>query len=406
MDQNLPGAIADTIDAMRGDVAVLRHELHQRPEIRYQERWTSARVARWLEEAGIPFKQGYAGGTGIVAELEGGRPGGRVALRADIDALEVEEETGLPYASLRPGFMHACGHDGHTAVVCGLAAALKRHREDLPGVARFIFQPAEELGGGGEKMVAEGAVAGCDGVFALHGWPDLPLGTIGLRPGPMMAAARDFHITVHGKDAHAAAPEQGIDPVVVAAHIVTALQTIASREMAPGDPAVVTVAQVAAGSTTNIIPEAARLAGTFRAFSDAHMETLRLAIARIAEHTASAHRARADVAFGEAFYPAVHNDPDMTELAARSLGEVFGPDAVRFMDRPCMAAEDFAYYLRETPGTFLWLGVAPPDGKPSPNLHSSRYDFPDAALPVGMRVLATVALARLRALGQTGRDVA
>jgi hippurate hydrolase len=384
-------ALNSTIERIAPSVTALRHELHEHPEIRYEEKWTSDRIAAFLDAIEVPYERGYAKGTGIVATLKGN--GGRtVALRADIDALEIHEETGLPYASKIPNRMHACGHDGHTAILCGVAQALKAHEHDLPGTVRLLFQPAEELGAGGKYMVDDGAVEGVDAVFGLHGWPTLPLGVVGVRDGCMMASAQDFHVTVRGKGCHGADPGAGIDPIVVAAHITTALQSIVSREVDPWDAAVVTVGEIHGGTVTNIIPDTAVLRGTFRSLNESTAETLRRGIARIAEHTALAHRASADVTFTEVTYPPVVNDARMTDIVRATVRETLGDSGVEEIPQPYMGAEDFSYYQREVPGSYFWLGVNPHPDRPYPFLHNARYDFTDAALPIGMRLMAGVAL--------------
>lgn len=378
--------------AATDEAVALRHELHQHPEIRFEEVWTSQRIARFLTEAGIPFTAGYAQGTGIVAEIEGqAGPGKTVALRADMDALEITEETGLPYASTIPGRMHACGHDGHMAILCGAGKALHAMRKSLRGRVRLLFQPGEELAAGAALMVAEGAMDGVDAVFGLHGWPTLPVGTVGVRPGPMMASAQDFAIEVIGKGCHAAMASEGVDPVFVAAAITTALQGVIGREVAACDPAVITVSQIHAGTATNIIPGSATLRGTFRSFAAAVDETLRAAIPRVATGIAAAHRAEARVTFSERPYPPTVNDPAMTALIREVAVGCLGAAAVVDIDQPTMGAEDFSYYLQRAPGAYVWLGVNPAAGTPYPSLHNPRYDFTDAAVPHGIALMTATA---------------
>lgn len=384
-------AFSTTIEAVLPEIIALRRELHSHPEIRFEERWTSERIARFLDETGIPYRRGYAKGNGIVASVEGAK-GKTVALRADIDALEIQEQTGLPYASSIPNRMHACGHDGHTAILCGVAKILAQHRGQLPGAVRLLFQPGEEIAAGARYMVREGAVDGVDAIFALHGWPGLPLGRFGVKDGPMMASASDFTITVCGKGCHAADPGAGVDPILAAAHITAALQTIVSRELNPWDAGVVTVAQFHAGNATNIIPETAVLAGTFRSLDPAVHHTLQEAIRRIASETARAFRASADVEFASQPYPPVINDPAMTTVLRAAIAAEFGDDAVVEVPRPCMAAEDFAFYLREVPGAFVWLGLNGGLAEPYPALHNPQFDFNDEAIPLAMRLLTRVAV--------------
>lgn len=373
------------------EVTALRHDFHQHPELRFHERWTSERIARFLDENRVPYRRGYAKGTGIVAALEG-RKGKTVALRADMDGLEIMEATGLSYASLASGRMHACGHDGHMACLCGVAKALSLHRGALAGTVKFIFQPAEELAGGGRLMVEEGVLDDVDAVFALHGWPGLPVGSIGIRPGWMMAGADFFKIVVHGKGCHGADPASGVDPVVVAAHIITALQTIVSRERDPREPAVVTVARIEAGTESNIIPEQAMLVGTIRGFRPEVCDALRVGVARIAQQTAQAFRASAAVEFGQHPYPALYNDPTMTQLVRNIAARTLGDTHVAMLDMPSMMSEDFAFYLQKAPGVFIYLGLnANPPASYAP-LHNPQFDFNDDALPTGMTLLTHLAL--------------
>jgi hippurate hydrolase len=381
-----------TIQELTPAVVSLRHEFHQHPEIRFEEQWTSDRIARLLDELGVPYERGLAKGTGIVATLDGPAPGKTVALRADIDGLEITEETGLPYASQTPGRMHACGHDGHMACLCGVLQTLARHRDRLHGTVRFLFQPGEEVTGGARYMVEDGVMEDVDAVFGLHGWPSLPVGQIALKPGRFMASADMFRIDVTGRGCHGAEPTAGIDPIVAAAHIVTGLHTLVSREISPHEPAVVTVGHFDAGNTCNIIPDTALLEGTTRAFSDAVHNTLREGIKRITEHTAAAFRATATVRFGEVVYPALHNDPDTTEFVREVALDTLGQDRLIELARPLMVAEDFAYYLQKAPGAFFFLGVGSAEGPPHPPLHSARYDFNDDAIPVAMALMSSIAV--------------
>ncbi len=383
--------IADMAASLAPELVGLRHELHQHPEIRFEEQWTSNRLARFLEDAGIPFERGYAKGTGIIAEF--GRDNGPMAaLRTDIDALEIHEETGLPYASTIPNRMHACGHDGHMAVISGAAKLLKAMEPRLPGRVRIIYQPAEEIAAGGSYMVEEGAMEGVGAVFGLHGWPTLPLGHIGVKPGPMMASANDFKIVVRGQGCHAAMPHTGVDPIYIAAEITTALQGLVTRQIAPTEPAIISIGEIKAGSTSNIIPESAMLQGTFRSFNEATDAALREGVVRVAQSIAQAHRAEAELTFNERAYPPTVNDPAMTALIRGVAAETFGEDKVLDVEQPTMGAEDFSFYLREAPGAYVWLGVNPNSATPYPALHNPRYDFTDGAIPIGMELMAKTAL--------------
>ncbi len=386
------GDLRETIARVLPGIVSLRHELHQHPEIRFEERWTSDRIAKFLDGLGVSYKRGYCKGTGIVATIQGDGPK-TVLLRSDMDALEIQEETGLPYASQIPNRMHACGHDGHMANLCGVIQTLQKHRSDLKGSVRFVFQPAEENAAGGRFMVEEGVLDGVDAAFGLHGWPWLPAGMVAIKEGPAMASADFFRITIEGKGTHAADPASGVDPIVIAGHVLSALQNIVSREVNPWDAAVVTVAKIESGFAWNVIPERAVLEGTFRALSDSVRNLLYSAIARVAEHTAAAHRAQARVEFPGEPYPCLNNDPEMSRFAMGVVREAFGPESLIEPRYPTMGAEDFSFYLQKVPGAYLWLGVNPnSSGMPYPPLHSPRFDYTDAALPVGIEVMSRIAL--------------
>lgn len=388
--------IRDDVERILPEIVALRHELHQHPEIRFQERWTSGRIAAFLEEEGIEHTRGHAKGTGIVAFVRG-RAGKTVALRADIDALEIDEETGLPYASTIPNRMHACGHDGHTACLCGVAKILNMRRDSLRGTVKLIFQPAEEQGGGGSYIVEEGLLDDVEAAFGLHCWPTLPVGMVAVKSGDAMASADFFSIDVQGKGCHAAEPAAGVDPVVVAAHITTALQSVVSREINPWDPAVLTVAKIEAGATSNVISDTARLVGTFRALREKVRNRIHDAIVRIAENTARAHRAEAVVRFEGIPYPPLYNDPAMSEFVQETVTQTFGPDRFAAPRFATMGSEDFAFYLQKVPGAFMFLGNNPNPDTPYPALHNAHFDFCDDALPTGMHLMSQLAV---RFLGQ------
>lgn len=385
--------LAPLIERALPDVVALRHELHAHPELAYQEVETSRRVAERLQRIrGLTIRTGLAGGTGIVAMLNANRRGKCVALRAELDALPIQEETGKPYASMTPGRMHACGHDGHTACLVGAAAVLAQVTDELPGCVKFIFQPAEESGGGGERMCAEGVLdePRVDAAFALHGWPSLPIGTVGVRRGAVLASTNPWTMTVHGKGAHAAYPHKGIDPIVVASHIVTAWQTVVSRGTAPTDSCVVTVGKFHAGTAENIIPTTAVLGGTIRTLNP---ETRRRAVAevrRIAERTAEAFGARAEIEIRDG-YPVMVNDDRAADFVERVAGDVLGEERVEKNEPPSLGGEDFAYYAQRVPAAFWRLGVREPGVAEMPALHHPRYDFADAAIPIAVRMHCEIA---------------
>jgi hippurate hydrolase len=384
-------ALRSSIQQLLPEITALRHELHQHPEIRFEERWTSDRIAQYLAEAGIPFTRGHAKGTGIVATIEG--QGDRtVALRADMDALEIQEDTGLPYASRIPNRMHACGHDGHSAMLCGAARVLWQHRDSIAGKVKCIFQPAEEIAAGGRFIVEEGLLEGVGAAFALHCWPGLPCGQVAIGTGPVMASADFFRVVVKGRGGHGANPGATIDPIVVSAHIITALQSIVSRETDPWNAVVVSVARVDAGFASNIIPETAIMEGTFRALSPESRAHTREAIERIATNIARAFRAEATLESDGVGYPVLINDETMGHFAQDTARIHLSENNVAPVTHPYMTAEDFAYYLQAVPGAFIFLGNDAPGTDSPPSLHSPRFIFNDRALETGMETLAAIAV--------------
>ncbi len=370
-----------------------RHHLHRHPELSDHEAETAALVASRLREIGIEPRTGV-GGHGVVADIEGRAQGPVVALRADMDALPIQEETGLPYASAVPGVMHACGHDGHTAMLLAVAEILVEEMRTRSGTVRLLFQPAEETVGGAPRMIRDGAMDGVDAVIALHGWRHVPLGHIGVMAGPSMAGADVFDITVRGRGAHAAYPHQSSDPIVTAARIVTALQTVVSRETDPLDPAVLTVARISGGTAYNIIPDTAHLAGTVRTLSRDVADRIEAAIRRIVAGECAAADASADVVYHRGSPPVV-NDPAVVGLIREAAIEAVGPDAVTDLLRPSMGAEDFAYMLAVAPGAMFRLGLG--DGAPG---HNAGFDFDDRAIPAGIETLCRCALKFLARRGE------
>lgn len=387
----LRALVADQLPAL----VALRRDLHAHPELGYAEHRTSAVIRAWLDAADIPYRAGLAGGTGVVAHLpatepsDGRRPA--VALRADIDALPIDEASGAAHASRAPGVMHACGHDGHTAILLGVAKVLAGldHR---PNPVSFIFQPAEEGGAGGRRMVDDGALDGVGVVYGLHGWPDVAVGSVATRTGPLMAACDRFDIELTGRGGHAAQPDRTRDPVLAAAHVVTALQSVVSRNAAPGAGAVVTVASLHAGSAFNLVPSTAALSGTIRAFDDAGLRALAARVDAIATGVAAALDCAAAVRWGGAV-PATVNDARAAARFADVAAGVVGRDRVDGAFPPTMTAEDFAYYGQVVPACFFFLGVRDPSAAAWPQLHQADYDFNDDAIAVGVELMARLALA-------------
>lgn len=360
-----------------------RRDIHAHPETAFEEKRTSDIVAEKLSDWGIEVHRGLAT-TGVVGTLKGSGDNGRaIGLRADMDALDIHELNDFDYRSRNDGKMHACGHDGHTAMLLGAAKYLSETR-NFDGTVYFIFQPAEENEGGGRVMVEEGLFEKfpVESVYGMHNMPGLPLGTIAMRTGPAMAAFDIFEITVTGKGTHAAMPQHGIDPVVISAEIVTALQTISSRIVDPLDPVVVSVTQIHGGDTWNVIPQEVVLRGTARTFSKEARDRVEADIRRIAEGVTATHGATAGLRY-ERRYPAVVNTDTATDLAAEVAAEVVGVEKVETDWPPLMGSEDFAYMLEAKPGCYIWLGNGA-EGEPGGCMvHNPSYDFNDEAAVIG-----------------------
>ena len=379
--------IEQIIQRILPEVTQTRHHLHQNPELSGQERQTGDYVAERLRALGVENIQTGLAGHGVTGILGGDKPGPMIALRADMDALPIAEDSGLPYASLCPGVMHACGHDGHTATLLGTAAVLAERRDSLPGPVKLIFQPAEETVGGAEAMVEAGVLDGVESIYALHGWPQLDIGQIGCRPGPMMASADGFDLLITGKGGHAAYPHLTVDPILIGAQVVSAWQTLASREVSPLDSVVVTVTQFHAGTAYNVIPSTARLSGTVRCLSNTVRAEMPARMERIAQGLCAAFRAEGEFVYN-AGPPVVVNDARLNAQVEAVGRELLGPDNVTFLETPTMGAEDFAYYLLHIPGVMFRLGV----GTEVSALHTPTYNFSDGALPYGMALFAHLAL--------------
>jgi amidohydrolase len=385
----MPQLSQDTL-ALRDALVTLRREIHQHPELAFAEAGTAARVAAFLKDSGLVVRSGV-GGTGIFADTPP-RNGRRVMLRVDMDGLPIQEETGLAFASRDQGRMHACGHDGHTAI--GAAAARILAARALPGSARMLFQPAEEGEGGAQAMIAGGALDGVDVVLGIHLWNELPVGTLGVKAGPLMAAVDRLKIVVHGRGGHGGQPQRAADPIVAAGHVITALQTIVAREVSPVAAAVVTLGSVHGGEAFNVIPDRVTLTGTIRSFDPELRRSMPERIARIASGVAGALgcRAETDVRAGN---PAVINDAGVAELARRAAARVVGEENVR-PPEPTMGGEDMALYFERVPGCFVFVGSAnPAKGKAEPH-HSPRFDFDEDALAIGCEFLVQAAEEALR----------
>jgi hippurate hydrolase len=390
-------SVLNRVAEFHPDMQRWRRHLHARPELGFEEFETADFIASRLHEFGIEVRRGLAG-TGVVGRLEGARPGGgAIGLRADMDALPILEDTGHDHASAKPGVMHACGHDGHCSMLLGAARHLAETR-DFAGTVYFIFQPAEETGGGAGVMVSEGLFRDCpmDEVYGLHNWPGLEEGTFSVRPGAIMAASDRFDIVITGTGCHAGMPHNGSDPIATGALIVSALQLITSRRTAPHDATVVSVTQFEAGDTYNVIPDQARLRGTLRSLSEERRAALRADLERTVVGTAATHGLSASVEIHPG-YPVTVNSAEPAEFAAEIAGEISGRP-VRSDLPASMGSEDFAFMLNERPGCYVWLGAGPStNGR---QLHSARYDFNDSLLPIGASYWVKLAQARLAALSR------
>jgi amidohydrolase len=391
--------LAARIAAVRPAVEELRRTLHRVPELQYEEHETARLVQQTLAAAGVEHVGGLARGTGVLAHLPG-REAEAVALRADMDALPIEEASGVPWRSAIPGRMHACGHDGHVAILLGAATVLAEiaRERPLPRPVAFLFQPAEEGGGGARFMIEDGALDGtrlgppAARIYGLHGWPGLRLGSVATRVGPMLAAADRFTISIHGSGGHAALPHQTRDPIVAAAEVVTSLQSLVARETDPLDSAVVSVTVIAGGHAFNVVPAEVRLQGTIRSLQESTRRRLHARLAERIEGVAAAGGCRGEVTI-DAGYPVTSNDPAMVARFREALSEDFPADAVETLPRPIMGAEDFAFYGQRVPACFFALGLEGDPARPLPPLHSPHFDFNDEAIPHGIAAMVRLALA-------------
>ncbi|WP_198374805.1 M20 aminoacylase family protein [Neoroseomonas rubea] len=381
--------ILNRIADFQPELSATRRDIHAHPELGFQEHRTSDLVAQQLAAWGIEVHRGIAG-TGLVGVLRNGTSGRSIGFRADMDCLPMQETSDVPHRSTNPGKMHACGHDGHTTMLLGAARYLAETK-NFDGTVHFIFQPAEEGGGGGRVMVEEGLFDRfpCDAVYALHNDPELPLGEARIVPGPVLAAADRVTITVHGKGGHASRPHTCIDPVLVGAQIVVAAQSIVSRSMDPLDAAVLSLCQFHAGSAGNVIPEVAELNGTVRTFKPEVQDMVEARLHAIVRAIAEAHGARAELSFQRGYPPTVNHEEQAVRAAA-AADEVLGAAKVHRNAPPRMGAEDFSYMLQKRPGCFIGIGQGD-GGRHSVSLHNPRFDFNDDLIPYGSSLFARLA---------------
>jgi amidohydrolase len=383
--------IRPEIQALQPELVSLRRQIHQRPELGFQEKITAELIQKQLQEWGIQYQSGIAG-TGIVAILQGKKTSfdlRGLAIRADMDALPIQEENEVDYRSQHPGCMHACGHDGHTAIALMTARYLSQHRENFAGTVKVIFQPAEEGPGGALPMIKAGVLQNPDveAIIGLHLWNNLPLGTIGLRSGPLMAAVEQFDVKIQGRGGHGAMPHQTVDALVVASQVVSALQSIVARNVDPLDAAVITVGKLQAGTARNVIADTAHLNGTVRYFSPKFNGYFRQRVSELVTSVCAAYGATCEVNYVE-FYPATINDERITELVRSAAIEVVDTPLGIVPECQTMGAEDMAFFLQQLPGCYFFLGSANVDlGLAYPH-HHPRFDFDETALMVGVEIFA------------------
>ena len=375
-------------------VTAWRRDIHSHPELSQHEERTAGIVANVLAGLGLEVTRNV-GGFGVVGLLRGKSPGKTIALRADMDALPLTEATGLPFASTTPGVMHACGHDTHTAMLLGTACALTDMRDELRGSVKFIFQPAEELNptGGAPGMIRDGVLEGVDALLALHVWPSYETGQVVTRPGALMAASDRVFITVRGKSAHGSRPDQGVDAVVAAAHVVTGLQAVISRSVSPLDSAVLTIGTIHGGARYNVIPDCVKLEGTVRTLNPDVQDRMPELITRTAQGIAQSFGAACEVEYVRG-YPPMMNDADLTEKVCASVRKRLGDDAVKIAGQPDLTAEDFAFFARERPAVMVWLGCRPKFTRLEDMgmLHNTRFSPDEECFKFGIEYLAGSAI--------------
>ena len=384
--------LLDTARALLPDVVDLRRRLHQHPELGLELPRTQSAVLDALEGLGLEISVGERLSS-VVADLEGGAPGPTILLRGDMDALPMPEDTGLDFASTVDNTMHACGHDAHTAMLVGAARLLADRRDELAGNVRFMFQPGEEGSGGAALMIDEGVLDDVDAAFAIHIAPNVPSGIVAWRPGAAMASADELTITVTGRGGHASSPHWALDPVPVACELVLALQSMVTRTVDAFDPAVLTIAQIAAGTVNNVIPESVVMHGTLRAVSERTRHEVWERIRKVADGVASAHGAAVEVGIKQG-YPVTVNDARFAAFAGSVVDDRLGPGRSFQLPNPVMGAEDFSYVLDRVPGAMVFLGVCPPDHPnpfDAPSCHSNRMILHEDNMADGIALHAAVA---------------
>jgi len=380
--------ICQQAECIQDEMIIFRRHLHQHPELSGQEFLTSQLIGQNLTELGIEVQQ-WETKSGVVGLLRGEFPGPTLAIRADIDALKIQEATGSSFASVNDGISHSCGHDIHATVLLGCAKVLSAMRSSIYGNVKFIFQPAEESLVGAQQMIQAGVLEdpAVKAIFTLHCWPELVSGTVGLKKGAFMAAADSLRITITGQAGHAAHPHKSIDPVVIAAHVITALQSIVSREVAPLESVVITIGKITGGTASNVIAPSVEMAGTVRTLNPALRAEMPKIIERIVNHTAQGMRGVAKVDY-VAGTPPVINDPSLVALIERVAGETLGSDKVIYLENASMGGEDFSFYLEKVPGVMFRLGTASEDPTSRLALHNPKLTFDEKAIMTGIKVMS------------------
>jgi len=395
----MPDSVVDVLRALEPRLVALRQDLHRHPELGFEERRTQSIVTGFLEELGYAPRS--CAGTGVVADLRPGATGPAIALRADMDALPIHEETDLPYRSVHDGVAHKCGHDGHTTVMLGVAAALAARRDELPpGNVRLLFQPAEEgvRGGGARVMVEEGALEGLAEVYGHHNWPNFPAGEVRVAAGPVMAQEATFRITLVGWGGHASQPQVTRDPLTAGAQLVTALNGIAARGIGHHGGAVLSVTSFQCGTTRNVIPGRGVLLGTVRALDEALGERILRRIEEVVAGIAAAHAVEAHVELGRGF-PVLSNDAGCAEAVLAAASSVVGAENVSDAGLPLAASEDFAYFARALPGAYFFVGAGKA-GEETPGCHHPDFDYDDGLIVPTAQIFVRLAEERLARLGR------
>jgi len=395
---DLSATVDKHIDTILPELISIRHDIHAHPELGYEEHRTSGVIQDFLTSIDVPFVSGLAKGTGVLGHIQG-EGEQSIGLRADIDALPILEENTFDWKSVNEGCMHACGHDGHTTILLGVAKVLSliAKEQPLPNPVTFVFQPAEEGGAGGEQMVLDGCLDGSQigapvgMMFGLHGWPQHELNHVATRVGPMLAADIGVDVTIRGTGGHAAFPYLCKDPIVCASHIVTALQQLSSRNTDPLDSLVVSITQIHGGTTHNIIPDEVKLSGTIRYLEQETGEMAKKRFAEIVHGVASAHGCEATITLRDG-YPVTRNHPNAVETFFQIANEAIDENRVSEFEQPVMGGEDFSYYCQKVPSCFFALGLLSPSREIMPSLHQPTFDFNDDAIATGIKLFCSLAL--------------